>query len=63
MDDYLREIEECRAELEPLETGEMHYRRKSGGHWVDTTQREIQFLKRTIPLYESIAAELPARKV
>ncbi|MGD1035892.1 MAG: hypothetical protein ABR878_01605 [Roseiarcus sp.] len=64
MREYLKDIEEqripeLRAQLVPLESGEMHLgERKEYGPWVDTTQRDIDRLKKSIVEYERIAADL-----
>jgi hypothetical protein len=64
LDDYLRDIEqkripELRSQLAPLESGEMFLgERKGDGQWVDTTQRQIEHLKRAITQYELIARKL-----
>ena len=50
-----REIAECAAMLEPLETGKMHIgERHLGGPWQDCTQAQIDHLKRTIAMLQSI---------
>lgn len=61
VEDYLRqcevELEQLRRDLKPLEAGEMHLReRHAGGPWVETTQKWIDHLKRTIGIYEGILA-------
>lgn len=64
LDDYMRRIDEqdiprLRMQLEPLENGRMHLgERKHGAvEWTDTTQREINQLKRAIAEYEAILSE------
>ncbi len=58
-DDYIRrleaEIEELKSDLAPLESGAMHLgERKTGGLWVDTTEREIKWHKKMIAMFEGI---------
>jgi hypothetical protein len=61
-DDYIRrleaEIAELKSDLAPLESGAMHLgERKTGGLWVDTTQREIKWHKKMIAMFEGIVAK------
>ena len=58
-DDFIHRLEhdvaECRTDLELLESGQMQHReRRDGGAWVDTTQREIDWHKKTIGMYEGL---------
>src|SRR6516165_4985467 len=58
-DDFIHRLEqdlaECRRDLELLESGQMQHReRRDGGAWVDTTQREIDWHKKTIGMYEGL---------
>jgi hypothetical protein len=60
LDDYLRDLEQrvlpkWRARLKLLESGKAH---EDDGRWDDLTEVEVRFLKRTIALYETIAAEI-----
>ena len=64
-DDFIHRLEqdlaECRRDLELLESGQMQHReRRDGGAWVDTTQREIDWHKKTIGMYEG-SPPRPAR--
>ena len=57
--DLIRRLEqhlaECRKDLELLESGQMQHReRRDGGAWVDTTQREIDWHKKTIGMFEGL---------
>jgi hypothetical protein len=67
LDEYLSDIEqvripELRAQLAPLESGEMRLGERRGhGPWSDITQREMDRLRRSIEEYEAIAALLRAR--
>jgi hypothetical protein len=67
-DEYLRDIEErrlpeLRAQLAPLESGEMRLGERRGhGPWSDITQREMDRLRRAIAEYEAIAALLQGRR-
>jgi hypothetical protein len=67
-DEYLRDIEqrrllELRAQLAPLESGEMRLGERRGhGPWSDITQREMDRLRRAIAEYEAIAALLQERR-
>ena len=61
-DDYIRRLEadiaELKSDLAPLESGAMHLgERKTGGLWVDTTQREIKWHKKMIGMFEGILAK------
>jgi len=63
--DLIRRLEqhlaECRKDLELLESGQMQHReRRDGGAWVDTTQREIDWHKKTIGMYEGLIRKLRA---
>src|SRR6266567_1155171 len=56
-DDFIRRLEqdmtECRRDLELRESGQLQHReRRAGGAWVDTTQQEIDWHKKTIRIYE-----------
>src|SRR5262249_8467303 len=52
---------ECRSDLELLESGRMQNReRRDGGAWVDTTQRELDWHKKTIGMYEVLVRKLRA---
>lgn len=58
LEEYARRIEadigEFKNDLAPLEAGEMRLsERRGSGPWVDTTQREIEWHKRTIAIYEA----------
>jgi hypothetical protein len=60
-DDLIHHLEqdliECRKDLELLESGQMEHReRRSGGPWVNTTQREIDWHKKTIGMYDHTQA-------
>jgi hypothetical protein len=47
--------------LELLESGQMQHReRRDGGAWVDTTQREIDWHKKTIGMYGGLIRKLRA---
>ena len=64
-DDFIHRLEqdlaECRRDLELLESGQMQYReRRDGGAWVDTTQGEIDWHKKTIGMYEGLIRKLRA---
>src|SRR6516164_2257394 len=64
-DDFIRRLEqdlaECRSDLELLESGRMQNReRRDGGAWVDTTQRELDWHKKTIGMYEGLVRKLRA---
>lgn len=67
-DEYLRDIEqrrlpELRAQIAPLESGEMRLGERRGhGPWTDITQREMDRLRRSIAEYEATAALLHARR-
>jgi len=63
--DLIRRLEqdlaECRSDLELLESGRMQNReRRDGGAWVDTTQRELDWHKKTIGMYEGLVRKLRA---
>ena len=63
--DFIRRLEqdlaECRSDLELLESGRMQNReRRDGGAWVDITQRELDWHKKTIGMYEGLARKLRA---
>ena len=63
--DFIRRLEqdlaECRSDLELLESGRMQNReRRDGGAWVDTTQRELDWHKKTIGMYEGLVRKLRA---
>ena len=50
-----REIETCREQLGPLESGTMHIgRREPGSDWQDITEQEIERLKNEIRSYQEI---------
>ena len=58
-DDFIHRLEqdlaECRRDLELLESGQMQHRERKGDDpWVDTTQREIDWHKKTIGMYEGL---------
>src|SRR5215469_1471849 len=58
-DDLIHRLEQdlaqCRRDLELLESGQMQHReRRDGGAWVDTTQQEIDWHKKTIGMYEGL---------
>ena len=64
-DDFIHRLEqdlaECRRDLELLESGQMHHReRRGGGPWIDTTQREIDWHKKTIGMYDGLIHKLRA---
>jgi len=64
-DDFIHRLEqdlaECRRDLELLESGQMQHReRRDGGAWVDTTQGEIDWHKKTIGMYEGLIRKLRA---
>ena len=64
-DDLIHRLEqdlaEFRRDLELLESGQMQHReRRNGGAWVDTTQREIDWHKKTIGMYEGLIGKLRA---
>jgi hypothetical protein len=67
-DEYLRDIEErrlpeLRAQLAPLESGEMRLGERRGhGPWSDITQREMDRLRRAIAEYEALAALFQERR-
>jgi hypothetical protein len=66
LEEYARRIEadiaEFKKDLAPLEAGELrHSERKGNGPWVDTTQREIDWHKRTIATYEAILNQIRRR--
>jgi len=67
-DEYLRDIEErrlpeLRAQLAPLESGEMRLGERRGhGPWSDITQREMDRLRRAIADYEALAALFQERR-
>src|SRR5262249_14423386 len=51
--DFIRRLEqdlaECRSDLELLESGRMQNReRRDGGAWVDTTQRELDCIRKRL---------------
>ena len=49
------------VDLELLESGRMQNReRRDGGAWVDTTQRELDWHKKTIGMYEGLVRKLRA---
>jgi hypothetical protein len=60
LNEYLRGIQEeispeLRSDLAPLESGgQRNSQRKGFGPWVDTTQSDIQRLKKSISAYESV---------
>jgi len=59
-DDFIRRLEQdlaqCRSDLELLESGRMQNReRRDGGAWVDTTQRELDWHKKTIGIRKRLA--------
>src|SRR5262249_52892646 len=63
--DFIRRLEqdlaECRSDLELIESGRMQNReRRDGGAWVDTTQRELDWHKKTIGMYEGLVRKLRA---
>src|SRR5215831_17009168 len=63
--DFIRRLEqdlaECRSDVELLESGRMQHReRRDGGAWVDTTQRELDWHKKTIGMYEGLVRKLRA---
>src|SRR5262249_28387522 len=63
--DFIRRLEqdlaECRSDVELLESGRMQHReRRDGGTWVDTTQRELDWHKKTIGMYEGLVRKLRA---
>jgi hypothetical protein len=63
LDEFLRDIEECRipdlrAQLEPLESGKIRIGEIRDGVHVDTTQARILWLERWIADYEAIASKL-----
>jgi hypothetical protein len=54
-------LAECQRDLELLESGQMQHReRRGGGQWVDTTQWEIDWRKKTIGMYEGLIRKLRA---
>jgi hypothetical protein len=56
-----QDLAECRSDLELLESGGMQNReRRNGGAWVDTTQRELDWHKKTIGMYEGLVRKLRA---
>jgi hypothetical protein len=64
-DDFIHRLEqdlaECRRDLELLESRQMQHReRRDGGAWVDTTQREIDWHKKTIGMYGGLIRKLRA---
>jgi hypothetical protein len=64
-DDFIHRLEqdlaECRRDLELLESGQMQHREhRDGGAWVDTTQREIDWQKKTIGMYGGLIRKLRA---
>src|SRR6516165_11870316 len=64
-DDFIHRLEqdlaECRRDLELLESGQMQHReRRDGDAWVDTTQRELDWHKKTIGMYEGLVRKLRA---
>ena len=64
-DDFIHRLEqdlaECRRDLELLESGQMQHRERwVGGAWVDTTQGEIVWHKKTIGMYEGLIRKLRA---
>jgi hypothetical protein len=66
LEEYARRIEadiaEFKRDLAPLESGELRLsERKANGPWVDTTQREIDWHKRTIAQYEVILTQIRGR--
>jgi hypothetical protein len=67
-DEYLRDIElhripELRAQLPPLESGEMRLgERRGAGSWSDITQREMGRIRQLIAEYEAIATLLRREK-
>ena len=58
--DFIRRLEqdlaECRSDLELLESGRMQNRERR----VDTTQRELDWHKKTIGMYEGLVRKLRA---
>ncbi|WGJ16143.1 hypothetical protein QEV83_07840 [Methylocapsa sp. D3K7] len=65
MDEFLRDIEECRipdlrAQLEPLESGKIRIAEIREGVQVDTTQARILWLKRWITAYEAMSSKIRA---
>ena len=49
------------VDLELLESGRMQNReRRDAGAWVDTTQRELDWHKKTIGMYEGLVRKLRA---
>jgi hypothetical protein len=64
-DDFIHRLEqdmtECRRDLELLESGQLQHReRRAGGAWVDTTQQEIDWHKKTIGIYEGLIRKIRA---
>ncbi len=64
-DDFIHRLEqdmaECRRDLELLESGQLQHReRRAGGAWVETTQREIDWHKKTIGMYDGLIRKLRA---
>ena len=64
-DDFIHRLEqdlaECRRDLELLESGQMQHRERRGDDpWVDTTQGEIDWHKKTIGMYEGLIRKLRA---
>jgi hypothetical protein len=56
-----QDLAECRSDVELLESGRMQHReRRDGGPWVDTTQRELDWHKKTIGMYEGLVRKLRA---
>ena len=64
-DDFIHRLEqdmtECRRDLELLESGQLQHReRRAEGAWVDTTQQEIDWHKKTIGIYEGLIRKIRA---
>ena len=64
-DDFIHRLEqdlaECRRDLELLESGQMQHRERRGDDpWIDTTQREIDWHKKTIGMYGGLIRKLRA---
>ena len=64
--DYLagveKDLQQLRADLEPLVNGEMKLGERVGhGQWRDVTQDRIDHINRTIETYERIASAIQKR--
>ena len=58
-----RDIVDLKAELRPLESGQLQCaQRQRGGLWVDTTQQQIRAIKNMIATLESVVTRYENEK-